>query len=58
MLLAKLLVPFFQMRTRILERGQFFNIGEVQFFVAATAPNDFGKVTAATTIRLTKSVCA
>lgn len=29
MLLEKMLVPFFQMRTRILERSQFFNIGEV-----------------------------
>ena len=58
MLLEKLLIPFFQMRTRIVEKNQFFKIGEVTFFVPATTPHEFGKVTANTTVRLTKSVCA
>ncbi len=31
-------------------------IGEVTFFVPATAPYEFGKVTANTTVRLTKSI--
>ena len=55
-LLDALLMPFFQMRTRILERYTYFEIGEIQFFVAATAPYDFGKVTTNTRVRLSLSV--
>lgn len=44
------------MRTRILERYTYFEIGEIQFFVAATAPYDFGKVTTNTRVRLSLSV--
>ena len=56
MLLDKILMPFFQLRTRILEKNTYFNIGEVMFYITATAPYDFGKVTAHTTVRLTQAV--
>lgn len=36
LLLNSLLMPFFQLKTRILERGNFFKIGEIEFYVAAT----------------------
>ena len=35
-ILNALLMPFFQMRLRILEKNQYFEIGNIQFFVAAT----------------------
>jgi len=44
------------LRTRILEKNTYFKIGEVMFFIPATAPYDFGKVTAHTTVRLTQAV--
>jgi len=56
MLLEKLLMPFFQLRTRILEKNTYFNIGGVMFYIPATAPYDFGKVSAHTTVRLTQAV--
>ena len=56
MLLEKILMPFFQLRTRILEKNTYFNIGEIMFYITATAPYDFGKVTAHTTVRLTQAV--
>lgn len=33
-------------------------IGDVTFFVPATSPYDFGKITASTIVRLTKSISA
>jgi hypothetical protein len=41
------------MRTRILEKQNYFSIGDVEFYIAATAPFDFGKVTSGTAIKLT-----
>lgn len=55
-LLQGLLMPFFQIRTRILEKNTYFEIGEIQFFVAATSPHDFGKITANSVVRLLQSV--
>ena len=52
----QLLMPFFQIRTRILERRQYFKIGDIEFYVAAIEPHDSGKVTARTNIRCTNSV--
>ena len=51
-----LLKPFFQMRTRILEKATYFKIGDIEFYVAACEPHDFGKVCANTTLRCTQSV--
>ena len=56
MLLNNILMPFFQILTRILEKNTYFNIGDVQFHIPATTPFDFGKVNATTTIRLTQAV--
>ena len=36
MLLQSLVMPFFQLRTRILEKNTYFEIGDIQFYVAAT----------------------
>ena len=55
-LLNALLMPFFQMRLRILEKNQYFEIGDIQFYVAATAPHDFGKISTRTVVRLFQSV--
>ena len=44
------------MRTRILEKQTYFSIGDVEFYIPATAPFDFGKVTANTSIKLTQAV--
>ena len=44
------------MRARILEKNTYFEIGEIQFFVAATSPHDFGKVTSNSIVRLLQSV--
>jgi len=46
-----LLMPFFQIRTRILERGTSFKIGDIEFYVAACEPHEYGKVTANTMLR-------
>lgn len=50
---SQLLKPFFQIRTRILEKGTYFKIGTIEFYVAACEPHDFGKVTANSVIRCT-----
>ena len=52
LLLSGLLMPFFQLRTRILEKNSYFEIGNIQFFVAATSPHDFGKITNNSVVRL------
>lgn len=49
-----LLMPFFQLQTRILEKGSYFKIGAIEFYVAACEPYDFGKVASKTTIRCTQ----
>ena len=55
-LLQALLMPFFQLHTRILEKHSYFEIGEIQFFVAGMTPYDFGKVTTSTKVKLFSSV--
>lgn len=44
------------MRTRILEKNTYFKIGEIEFYVAASEPHDFGKVTSKTMLRCTYAV--
>lgn len=44
------------MRTRILEKTTYFKIGEIEFYVAACEPYDFGKVSSKTVIRCTQGV--
>ena len=56
MLLQSLVMPFFQLRTRILEKNTYFEIGDIQFYVAATQPHEFGKITTNSVVRLLQSV--
>lgn len=49
----QLLMPFFQMRARILEKATYFKIGDIEFYVAACEPHEFGKVTSKSVIRCT-----
>ena len=56
LLLQSLIMPFFQLRTRILEKNTYFEIGNIQFFVAATSPHEFGKITTNSVVRLLQSV--
>jgi len=44
------------MRTRILEKGTYFSIGDIEFYVSATAPHDFGKITQKSVIRTSQTV--
>ena len=55
-MVTKLLVPFFSIHSRILERGSSFTIGNMKFLVAGTSPHKLGKVTAETLIRCKDSV--
>jgi hypothetical protein len=41
------------MKTRILEKGSWFKIGDIDFYVAATEPDEYGKITSKSVIRLT-----
>lgn len=45
---SKLLIPFFSIHTRILEKGTKFEIGPIKFIVAGTSPHKLGKVTSET----------
>ena len=56
LLLSSLIMPFLQLRTRILEKNTYFEIGDIQFFVAATSPHDFGKITTNSVVRLLQAV--
>jgi hypothetical protein len=49
-------MPFFQIRTRILEKGTCFKIGDIEFYVAACEPHEFGKVTSKSVLRCTYAV--
>jgi hypothetical protein len=49
-----LLMPFFQLRSRILEKATYFSIGSIEFYVASCEPFEFGKVTAKSIIRCTQ----
>jgi hypothetical protein len=51
LLLKQILLPFFQIQTRILKKGNIFEIGSMKFLVAATAPYKQGKVGTQTKIR-------
>jgi hypothetical protein len=53
MVQSQLLLPFFQLRARILEKGTYFKIGDIEFYVAACEPYEFGKVTSKSVIRCT-----
>ncbi len=56
MISNQLLMPFFQIRTRILERGTTFKIGDIEFYVASCEPHEFGKVTSKSVLRCTQAV--
>lgn len=51
LIIRSLLVPYFSMRARILERGNCFKIGDMEFYVASCEPFEYGKVTSRTTLR-------
>jgi hypothetical protein len=51
LILNSLLVPYFSIRTRILDRGSYFKIGDIEFYVASCEPYEYGKVTSKTTLR-------
>lgn len=51
LIIRSLLVPYFTMRTRILERGNSFFIGDIEFYVASCEPYEYGKVSSKTTLR-------
>jgi len=51
LLIKQILLPFFQIQTRILQKGNVFEIGTIKFLVAATTPHKQGKVTTKTKIR-------
>lgn len=55
-LMNALLMPYFQIRTRILERHTYFEIGDITFFVASTGSHDFGKISTNTVVKLSQSV--
>lgn len=50
-IVKKILLPFFQIHSRILRKGQTFEIGTMQFVVAATAPHKQGKISVNTKMR-------
>lgn len=51
LLIKQILLPFFQIQTRILQKGNIFEIGTIKFLVAATTPYKQGKVGTKTKIR-------
>lgn len=51
LLMKQILLPFFQIQTRILQKGNIFEIGSIKFLVAATTSNRQGKVGTKTKIR-------
>ena len=51
LLMKQILFPFFQIQTRILQKGNVFEIGSIKFLVAATTAHKQGKVTTQTKIR-------
>lgn len=56
LLLNQLLLPFFQLRTRVVAKNSFFEIGKIKFYIAATTPADFGKVSSRTILSLSQTV--
>jgi len=51
LLIKQILLPFFQIQTRILKKSTIFEIGSIKFLVAATTPFKQGKVGTKTKIR-------
>lgn len=51
LLVKQILLPFFQIQTRILQKGNIFEIGSIKFLVAATTPHKLGKIGTKTKIR-------
>jgi hypothetical protein len=51
LLMKQILLPFFQIQTRILQKGNIFEIGSIKFLVAATTSHRQGKVGTKTKIR-------
>jgi len=54
-LITNLLVSFFSIHSRILEKSSTFEIGPIKFLVAGTSPHKLGKVTGETLIRCNQS---
>lgn len=52
----KLLLPFFSIHSRILEKTQSFKIGPIEFYVGGTSPHKLGKVDTSTMIRCNETV--
>ncbi len=50
MIIEKLLVPFFQIKSRVVSKGLFFKIGDLEFYVANCVPESGGKVTSKTVL--------
>ena len=50
-LITNLLVSFFSIHSRIVEKSHTFEIGPIKFLVAGTSPHKLGKVTGDTLIR-------
>lgn len=44
LILKKILLPFFKMKSRVLKRDSYFKIGEIEFKVAGISPGIKGKV--------------
>lgn len=51
LLMKQILLPFFQIQTKILRKGNIFEIGTIKFLVASTTPHKQGKVGTNTKIR-------
>jgi hypothetical protein len=51
LLMKQILLPFFQIQTKILRKGNIFEIGSIKFLVASTTPHKQGKVGTNTKIR-------
>jgi len=50
LVMKKMLLPFFKIKSRILKNGMFFNIGEIDFKVIGCAPQEKGLITSKTYI--------
>ncbi len=56
LIIKKILLPFFSIHSRILEKNHQFEIGPIKFLVAGTSPHKLGKVTTSTLIRCCETV--
>ena len=50
-IMKKILLPYFKMKSRLLKNGSFFKIGEIEFKVAAVLPGFKGIVNSKTYIK-------